>query len=125
MGEAARLLAARVTATVQGGSYVYFGLWALLRRRSYIRTHGLEGQEGWVLRAHALWMILIGSTLLKAVARDRIDETSRRLAMGSATALAVNDAYSIRRAAPIYRVDLGYELGVLGAWATLARRQRR
>jgi hypothetical protein len=116
--------AARLTALTQGASYLYFGLWALVWKRHYIRTHELSGQDPWVLRAHALWMILIGSTLARAGIGKRVDDTARALAVGSATAFALNDAYSIARVAPIYRLDLAYELGFVGVWATLTRRSQ-
>jgi hypothetical protein len=113
----------RLLALTQGVSYVYFGVWALIWTRHYIRTHELSGQDRWVLRAHALWMITVGSTLLRATIVGRVTDETVMLAVGSAASLAANDAYSIRQIAPIYRIDLAYETGFLGSWLAFAARR--
>lgn len=115
---------ARAVAVVQGGSYVYFGAWALLRRDDYIARHELQGTSHWVLNAHAGWMLLVGSELLSAGSSGRVHGGTMRLGLASATALALNDAALLRGIAPIYRSDLAWETVLAFAWlAAIGRGQ--
>jgi hypothetical protein len=106
----------RLLALLQGGSYVWFGGWSVLARRHYRRTHRID-RDDWLLNAHGGWLVVVGSTLAVAALRERTDHAELRLlGTGAAAALAVNDARGARRLAPIYRVDLVYELALLGGW---------
>lgn len=111
-----------VAALIQGASYVGFGLWSLLGRRHYRATHKLDSDD-WVLNAHGAWLLAVGSTLLAASLRREADRPAIRfLGSGSALGLAVNDAVSLRTVASIYRVDLAYELALVGLWAASSLR---
>jgi hypothetical protein len=103
-------------ALVQGGSYVGFGLWSLLGRDHYRRTHRIR-HDTWVLNAHGVWLITVGATLvLGAMRKGAIRPELRLLGAGSALGLAINDLVLLRHLPPIYRADLVYELAVAGAW---------
>lgn len=113
-----------VTALLQGGSYIGFGLWSLLAREHYRRTHRIR-RDDWVLNAHGAWLLAVGSTLAAGALRRAADRPELRLlGAGSALGLALNDLASVRRLPEIYRADLAYELGLLGAWLLPGRRVR-
>jgi adenylate cyclase len=113
-----------VTAFVQGGSYIGFGLWSLLAREHYRRAHSIRRGD-WMLNAHGAWLLAVGSTLAAAGLRREADRPELRvLGAGSALGLALNDAILHRRLPPIYHADLAYELGLLGAWLLPIRRGR-
>jgi hypothetical protein len=112
----------RCLALLQGASYLWFGGWSLLARRHYRRTHAIKSDD-WVLSAHGAWLVVVGSTLGLAALRGSSGQAELRLlGIGAALGLALNDATRIRRLAPIYRLDLVYELGLLGGWLNPAGR---
>jgi adenylate cyclase len=114
-----------VTALIQGGSYLGFGLWSLLARDQYRRAHGIR-RDDWVLNAHGAWLLAVGSTLAAAGLRRQPPRREIRvLGAGSALGLAVNDAALLRRLPPIYRADLVYEIGLLAAWLLPQRDRSR
>ena len=100
---------------IQGGSYLGFGGWALLRREHYVRVHEL-GNDAWVLNAHAGWMAVVGTALMQAALRDKVDDTVRLLGIGAATSLAINDAAMLNQVAPVYRKDLAFESVLAALW---------
>jgi len=113
----------RLIAAAQGGSYLYFGLWSLLRRNHYREVHALESDD-WVLNAHGGWLSVVGATLLSsAVSAAGPGRETELLGFSSAAALAANDAALARHSPRIYRSDLVYELALAAAWAA-ARRGR-
>lgn len=115
----------RVLAVTQGASYLYFGLWSLLRRDHYRSTHELECDD-WVVNAHGGWLSIVGATLMVGGVRGRQDSSElTTLAVGSALALAANDALLSRRIAAIYRLDLAYEATLAALWGLTARTTRR
>ena len=106
----------RVTALVQGGSYIGFGAWSLLAREHYRRVHRIQ-RDDWVLNAHGAWLVAVGSTLAAAALRRGADDpTIRLLGAGSALGLALNDLVSAGKLPRPYEADLVYELAVLTAW---------
>ena len=115
----------RVLLLVQGGSYVGFGVWALLAREHYARVHGLEAHP-WLLRQHGAWLTLVGSQLLACSLQRRSSRGTRPIAIASAASLVANDVYSSAtgRLAPIYRRDLAFESVLLGAWGGLVALRR-
>lgn len=103
-------------ALIQGGSYIAFASWSLLARRHYRRVHELDASQ-WILNAHGMWMLLVGTVLVTAGARGEMHRSELRLlAAGSALGLATNDAVAAvtEGVAPIYRRDLAWELSLLG-----------
>jgi adenylate cyclase len=109
-------------ALLQGGSYFGFGLWSLVARQHYRKAHRIENND-WTLNAHAAWLLVVGSTLaIGALRRQAGRPELRTLGAASALALALNDIALLERLPPIYRADLAYELGVLGAWLLPDRR---
>lgn len=114
---------AAAIALLQGGSYLYFGLWSLLARKHYRRKHRIRSDD-WVLNAHGGWLLAVGSTLVASAVRGAAARPEiRLLATTSALGLACNDLALRRRIAPIYRLDTVYELGLVAAW--LIPRPRR
>lgn len=90
-------------------------LWSLAGRRNYRQTHNIERTDTWVLNAHGMWMLLVGTALTLGAARDRsTDVELRALALGSAVGMALNDA--VAAPAPIYRSDLIFEAVLAAAW---------
>ena len=113
------MVRSRMVAAVQGASYIYFSGWLFLRREEYRRTHHLSA-ESWLLNAHGGWMLIVGATLVRAAARDRTDEAEvRLLGIGSAVALASNDAVGAvrREVPPIYCADLAWESALATLWS--------
>lgn len=114
----------RALAGVQGASYLYFGLWALLGRSDYRRVHRLRGAP-WLLTAHGVWLTLVGTTLGQAAVADRANQPEvRLLGLGAALGLAATDGLTAATStvAPIYYADLAYEASLAGGWV-LARRR--
>ena len=116
-------LSARVTRALalgQGSSYVFFGLWSLVRRAHYRRVHELDADD-WVLNAHGGWLTVVGATLVAGSLRPgaAVPEL-RALGFGSALALATNDALLRQDVAPVYRLDLAYEAAIATAWALVS-----
>lgn len=108
------------SASVQGASYIGFAVWSLLGRGHYRRTHSLGRTDAWVLNAHGMWMLLVGSVLALAANRGHTDEAELRvLGLGSAVGLAINDA--VAAPAPIYRSDLIFESAIAAAWLVACR----
>ncbi len=107
---------AAATALVQGASYIGFGIWSLAGRRHYRDVHEID-RDDWVLNAHGGWLLAVGTTLVASALRGRANGAEvRTLGVASALALALNDAVSLPRVAPIYRSDLAYEVGLAGLW---------
>jgi adenylate cyclase len=112
-------------ALLQGGSYFGFGLWSLVARKHYRKTHRIESND-WVLNAHGAWLLAVGSTLAIGALRRQADRPElRMLGAASAIGLALNDIALRERLPPIYRADLAYELGLMGAWLVPEPRFRR
>jgi len=109
----------RLTAILQGASYLYFGAWSLGRREHYRRVHELSSDD-WILNAHGGWLLVVGATLMRAAIRDDTG-TLLPLGAGAAAALALNDVLLMRRIAPIYRADVGWELALLAGWTVPGR----
>lgn len=107
----------RLVCFVQGSSYVLFAMWALLARDNYARRHDLEA-TGWILNAHAIWMLIVGGTLVEAATRDEISPAIARLGFASAVGLAANDGALRDQIAPVYSADLLFELGLAACWLT-------
>lgn len=110
---------ARTTALAQGGSYIGFAAWALLRRRHYVERHDLRGTSPWVLNAHAGWMLMVGVLLARAGVRDRVTADVRAIGLASSAGLALNDAALARRLPTIYRSDLVWESCIALAWSSV------
>jgi len=111
----------RALALTQGASYLYFGLWSLLRRKHYRSVHELKGDD-WVLNAHGGWLSVVGATLVAgSLRRGQSSSELTTLGLGSALALAANDAVLMREIAGIYRLDLAYETTIVALWALAAR----
>ncbi len=112
---------ARALAVAQGASYLYFGLWSLVRREHYREVHALRSDD-WVLNAHGGWLLAVGGVLVRGGARPASrDRSLPLLGMASAVALAANDALLVGRIAPIYRLDLAYEISLAALWAAAGR----
>lgn len=114
----------RAVALFQGASYLGFAGWALLRTDHYKRRHGMPDGVDWVLRAHAGWMVIVGTVLVRGGYLGPITGGRQMLGASAAAQLAANDAYSLRTVPPVYRLDLAHEAALVAAWATLAYRAR-
>lgn len=111
-----------VTALVQGGSYIGFGLWSLLARAHYRRAHQIQ-RDDWVLNAHGAWLLAVGSTLAAGALRRQADKPEiRLLGACSALGLALNDLVLVSKLPRIHEADFVFELTVLGAWLLPNRR---
>jgi hypothetical protein len=123
----ARLVSAgSLLAVFQGGSYIAFGLWSLVARRSYRRIHRLDSDD-WVLNAHGMWLVLVGSVLAAGgLGRPSDRAELRLLALGAALGLAANDAISAATGElpSIYYSDLAYEMVLAILWPVAWRLDR-
>jgi hypothetical protein len=111
-------------AALQGGSYLGFGLWSLLGRKHYVRLHRLE-RDGWLLNAHGVWLVVVGTALAIAGYRREVQTPLRALGVGAAMGLAADDAISAARrgVAPIYHADLAWEVALAAGWAVALGRR--
>ena len=107
----------RMLAFMQGSSYLYFAVWAVVGREHYRSRHQLDADD-WILNAHAGAMALIGAALLTAAVRNEVTNRDRVVGFAAAAGLAANDALLRRSIAPIYTADLAYEAALAALWVS-------
>lgn len=103
---------------VQGLYYLVTGIWPIVHLPSFMAVTGPK-RDAWLVKSFGLLIAAIGATL---VARDgRHDRSATRLALSSATALAVSEIVFVGRRTirPIYLADAAIELALV--MATLRR----
>ena len=75
-----------------------------------------------MLNAHGGWLSVVGVTLVAgSLRRCQSSSELTTLGLGSALALAANDAVRMREIAGICRLDLAYETTIAALWALTAR----
>ena len=109
----------------QAAWYLGSGLWGIVAKGHYVKTHKLTA-DPWIFRAHRSWLMLVGGVCALGARQDAVAPEVRALAVGSAAALALNDFYGSLResSARIYAVDMTGELAFLAGWAWSLRRVR-
>ena len=103
---------------------MYFALWAVLFRRHYRQVHQLHTDD-WVLNAHAMWLLLVGSQLVRSSLQADGDAAGH-VGFGAAAGLAATDFITERTSdlAPIYRSDMVFESLIAAAWVASRSRTR-
>jgi hypothetical protein len=116
----------RALLAAQAAWYVGSGMWGVVAKRHYVRTHDLSA-DPWIFRAHRAWLVLVGAVAGLASRPGPVSDEARAIAAGSALALGTNDLYAGLRedSARIYAVDMSGEVAFLVAWAILYRRRLR
>jgi hypothetical protein len=116
-----RAAAADRLAVAQGAFYLATGVWPLLHMRSFEAVMG-EKTDDWLVETVGALLTVSGAEMLMAGLCRRVTPEIALLAAGSAGALAAIDViYTARRVIrPVYLADAAVEVGLVGAWATVA-----
>jgi hypothetical protein len=103
---------------LQGLYYFGPGLWAVFAMQSYESAHRLRS-DYWLVKAHGLFLVLIGCVLILAGLRRVLALEIKLLALGMAAGFILASVMSAIRSrlAPIYALDLIFESGFVLFWA--------
>ena len=114
----------RWLAWLQGGYYALTGLWALLDIDSFQAVTGPK-TDLWLVKTVGVLVLVIGGVLLLAAFRRHVSLEMLGLAAGSAVGLAAIDVRYVLGGtiAPVYLLDAGAELVLVGLWAIAWRRR--
>ncbi len=121
-GEAARWLAVG-----QGIFFGATGLWPIVHLPSFEAVTGPK-LEGWLVKTVGAVITVAGASLVTAGVRRAVGAQTAVLGAGSSAALAAVDLWYAgrrRRIHPVYLLDAGVELALVGAWAAALRWRRR
>jgi hypothetical protein len=110
-------------ALVQGGFYVFTGVWALVDLDTFMAVTGPK-TDLWLVKTVGALVTVIGGVLLTAGWRHRVTRDVLLLGIGCALSLATIDVVyvSAGRISQIYLFDAVAEAGLAIAW-TLAKRR--
>lgn len=110
-------------ALVQGGFYVFTGVWALVDLDSFMAVTGPK-TDLWLVKTVGALVTVIGGVLLTAGWRRRVTRDILLLGIGAALSLATIDMVyvSAGRISNIYLLDAVAEVGLAIAWALAKRR---
>lgn len=110
-------------ALVQGGFYVFTGVWALVDLDSFMAVTGPK-TDLWLVKTVGALVTVIGGVLLTAGWRRRVTRDILLLGIGAALSLATIDMVyvSAGRISKIYLLDAVAEVGLAIAWALAKRR---
>jgi hypothetical protein len=108
---------------VQGGFYVFTGVWALVDLDSFMAVTGPK-TDLWLVKTVGALVTVIGGVLLAAGWRRRVTRDILLLGFGAALSLATIDVVyvSAGRISKIYLLDAVAEVGLAIAWALAKRR---
>lgn len=109
-------------ALAQGVVWTASGLWPLVDMHSFTKVTGPK-REPWLAKTVGLLISVIGVDLIAAGRADRRSPDLRRVAAGTAAALAAIDLVYVakRRISPVYLLDAALELAFVGAWIAESR----
>ena len=106
---------ARVLAGAHAAYLVGTGLWPVVHRGSFERVTGGK-RDFWLVRLVGALAASNGIALGVAVARGRRSPETRALALGSAAAFGLADAYAARSYSRLYLADAVVQLVAVAAW---------
>ena len=104
-------------ALAQAIYYLATGVWALVSIRTFMAVTGPK-TDVWLVKTVGVLVVVVGTTLLCAAFRERIDVEILVLAVGSAAALTAIDVIYVgkRVIAPIYLGDAVLEIALIAWW---------
>lgn len=102
----------------QGIYYLATGVWALVSIRTFEAVTGPK-TDRWLVKTVGVLVSVIGSVLILAGWRRRVEPEPALLAAGSAAGLAAIDTvYAMRgRISKVYLLDTVVEVALVAAWA--------
>jgi len=104
-------------AQLQGGVFLFGGLWPILHIRSFEWVTGPKADR-WLVKTVAGLLTVIAVALLGAAKERRITPELEVVATGSAAVLATIDVVYVsrRRISRVYLLDAAAQLAIIGAW---------
>lgn len=107
----------RRLAIIQGSYYTATGLWPILHMRSFEEVTGPKADD-WLVKTVGALITVVGGTLLASGLGDGPSSDLKRIAAGSAAALAVVDVVYVAqgRISRIYLLDAAAELALVTGW---------
>ena len=105
----------RLLAILQGGYFLFAGIWPLISIETFQRVTGPK-TDLWLVKTVGALVLAIAAVILRSALARRPAPEAMWLAVGSASALATIDSfYSMRgRISRIYLADALAEIGLLG-----------
>jgi hypothetical protein len=115
----------RLLVGLQGAYFLFTGLWPLIHLESFLAVTGPKG-DLWLVETVGILVSAIGAGLLLASVRSDPSLEVGLIAMASAAGLATIDAIYVARGriSPIYLLDFGIEVILIGAWIALGLKKR-
>lgn len=102
----------------QGSYWALTGLWPLVHMPSFLWVTGPK-IDLWLVRTVGVLILVVGAVLLKAGLARRVTPEIVWLGIGGAAGMAFIDVYYVGKDVilPVYLLDAGAEILLIGAWA--------